>query len=131
MEILECDLTFQDVLGIGTVTSHGKLLGLHLPCCRQQQKDLFTLKTGEVHKAVFPLPNILVRMHIWAAASLKLQVFFFSPFSLFLLSEAFSHTHPAEWGKYTAGSGSVCQIAGVSMEISGRFSLGQVFQVFS
>lgn len=86
MEILECDLTFQDVLGIGTVTSHGKLLGLHLPCCRQQQKDLFTLKTGEVHKAVFPLPNILVRMHIWAAASLKLQVFFFLhfPYSFYL-----------------------------------------------
>lgn len=34
-----------------------------------------TLKTGEVHK-IFPLPNIPVLTHIWAATSLKLQGFF-------------------------------------------------------
>lgn len=83
-------------------------LNLVIDNSRKTTWTMSTLKTGEVPKDIFHLPDIPVLMHSWTAASLELQFFIF--ILLIPAIWSFSHTYPAHWPKYTAGSWSVCQI---------------------
>lgn len=112
---------FQHVPGVSTVTSHGNWLGLHLPrtwlwTAAERLHGLYLhLRQVKCVKKSF----LSLTFQFWCTAGLQhhWSSNSSSPFYLFLLSEDFSHTHPADWPKYTTGSGSVCQISVASIEI--------------